>query len=267
MVRSFLNEHGLDLPVVLKPDVGQRGVGVNVVRSWSEVESYFRNGRHEVLLQEYVEGPELGVFYVRLPDEDSGWIFSLTEKHLPVVVGDGRSTVEELILADERAVCLARLYLEQLRAERQRVPAPGEKVRLTDLGTHCRGAVFLDGERFRSRDLEQAIDRMSRSFEGFFFGRYDLRAPSEEALRGGRDFKVLELNGVTSEATHLYDPKHRLIDAYRILFRQWHLAFEVGQRNRLLGVSPVPLMSLVGMLRDYRRLMRSTRIRVNLDSQ
>ena len=56
------------------------------------------------ILQEYVHGLEFGLFYVRRPSEERGRIFSITEKRLPVVTGDGERSLEELILDDERAV-------------------------------------------------------------------------------------------------------------------------------------------------------------------
>ena len=52
----------------------------------------------------------------------------------------------------------------------------------------------------------------------------------------GRNLKIVELNGVTSEATHIYDPKLSLFDAYRVLFRQWRIAFELGDLNRRWGI-------------------------------
>jgi hypothetical protein len=42
------------------------------------------------------------------------------------------------------------------------------------------------------------IDAVSKGFQGFYFGRYDVRAPSVEAFWKGREFRILELNGVTS---------------------------------------------------------------------
>ncbi len=60
--------------------------------------------------------------------------------------------------------------------------------------------------------------------------------------------KAIELNGVTSEATNVYDPKYSLWDAYRILFEQWRLAFEVGAANRERGVEPTSLRELFRML-------------------
>lgn len=244
-VESFLAEHGLALPLVLKPDVGERGRQVRIVSSWEEIDHYFESANGETLVQEYVPGVELGVFYVRRPEEPRGRIFSITEKRLIGVEGDGQSSLERLILADDRAVCMAPTFLRRHRAHLARVPNAGEDVRLVDVGTHCRGALFLDGQRYHSEELEAAIDRISRPFEGFYFGRYDLRAPDEAALRAGRDLRVLELNGVTSEATHIYDPKHSLLHAYRVLFEQWRLAFEIGAENRRRGVRPTSLAALI----------------------
>ncbi len=66
--------------------------------------------------------------------------------------------------------------------------------------------------------------------------------------------KIIELNGVTSEATHIYDPKLSLFDAYGVLFRQWRIAFEIGDLNRARGTHPTPVRELFQAIREYRRL-------------
>ncbi|MCP3957655.1 MAG: alpha/beta fold hydrolase [bacterium] len=247
-VADFMAEIDLSLPIVLKPDQGLRGVGVAVVEDESQVAPYFREPRGDVIVQEYVGGPELGVFYVRLPGDDRGRIISITEKVRPVVVGDGRSTVERLILADGRAVALAKVYFKAQAGQLDRVPAVGERVQLIEVGSHSGGVICLDGARYGTQKLEEAIERVARGYNGFYFGRLDLRAPSEQSLLDGRDFKVLEINGVTSEATHIYDRKYSLWQAYGVLFEQWRLAFEVGARNRDRGVRPASVGELVRLL-------------------
>ncbi|MEO7793342.1 MAG: VTT domain-containing protein, partial [Thermoanaerobaculia bacterium] len=106
-VRAALAAAGLALPVVLKPDVGERGRGVAVVRSENELAGYLASAGGRLIAQEYIGGEEFGVFYVRHPAAARGRIFSITGKRFPVVIGDGRRRLEELILADERAVCMA----------------------------------------------------------------------------------------------------------------------------------------------------------------
>jgi len=243
--KEFMASNGLDYPVVLKPDVGQRGFRVRVVRSDEEMRDYLRSNPRRTLVQEYVPGVEFGIFYVRYPGEDRGRIFSITEKRPPVLVGDGWHNIEQLILRDNRAVCLANVYIEANASRLYQVPRLGELVQLVEIGNHARGCIFLDGARLRTRALEDAIDGISKRIEGFHFGRYDLRTPSEKDLMEGRNFKIIELNGVTSEATHIYDPQYGLGTAYRTLFRQWKMAFEIGALNRRRGVRPTPLPALL----------------------
>ena len=250
----FMRSEGLDFPIVLKPDAGQRGTGVAIIRSNGQLREYLFNSPVPVIVQEYIAGVEFGVFYCRIPGQARGRIFSVTEKQMPSVVGDGQHTLEELILADHRAVCMADAYLRKNADRAHDVPRAGERVQLVEIGTHCRGAIFLDGRHAITPALEAAIDRIAQSFDGFYFGRFDLRVPSLEDFRAGRNIKVIELNGVTSEATHIYDPQVSLLEAYQALFRQWRIAFEIGDLNRRRGVRPSGLSRLLGAVRAYRRL-------------
>jgi hypothetical protein len=256
-VERFMSQEGLSLPLVLKPNVGQRGSGVVVVRSARVLERCLAESHGDTIVQEYVAGPEFGVFYYRRPSEPRGHVFSMTEKVFPAVVGDGRRTLEELILLDERAVCSARLYRERHRERLEYVPAAGERFPLVELGTHCRGAMFLDGGSLLTPELEARFDTIAREFEGFYFGRFDVRVHGGlDAFRAGLGFKIIELNGVTSEATHIYHPGTPLRHAYRVLMAQWRLAFEIGAQNRRVGVPPTRLRTLVRLTREYARIAR-----------
>ena len=127
-------------------------------------------------------------------------------------------------------------------------------MQLVEIGTHCRGAIFLDGGYAITPVLEGTIDQIAQTFNGFFFGRFDIRVPSVEDFMAGKNMKIVELNGVTSEATHIYDPKLSLSEAYRVLFRQWRIAFEIGHLNRARGVRPSSLLELLRMTREYQRI-------------
>jgi pimeloyl-ACP methyl ester carboxylesterase len=231
---AFMSARGLSLPIVLKPDQGQRGAGVQVVRCRGELESYLEHAAGDTVIQEYVPGVEFGVFYVRHPSHSRGSILSITEKRLPAVTGDGRRTLEQLILDHPRAMCMARFHLAQQVSRLTSVPADGASVSLGDCGSHCRGAEFLDGSRYLTPALEAAVDTVARRFDGFYFGRFDVRVASADAFARG-EFTVIELNGVTSEATHIYDPAIGIVDAYRALFAQWSLAFAIGAENARAG--------------------------------
>ena len=249
---EFLERNRLSYPVVLKPDAGQRGSGVAVIRSENELREYLRGARYDTIIQEYASGVEFGIFYYRHVSEPSGHILSITEKRLPVLTGDGKQTLEHLIFNDNRAVCMADFYCRKNAGQLDRVLSPRETVQLVELGTHCRGAIFLDGSYLITPALTEAIDRISQSFEGFYFGRYDVRTPCGEDLKAGQNFKILELNGVSSEATHIYDPKLSLWQAYRVLFEQWRIAFEIGDENRKGGTKPATVWELEKALLSYR---------------
>ena len=147
-----------------------------------------------------------------MPDEARGRIFSLTEKRLISVAGDGERTLEELILDDPRAVCMAPRFLAPLR----RAPGRGARGAASRCGWStwartARGRSSSTPARHRTPALEAAIDRLAQSLPGFYFGRFDVRVPSLDDLRAGRGIRVLELNGLTAEATHVYDPANGLV--------------------------------------------------------
>ncbi|MFH0907866.1 MAG: alpha/beta fold hydrolase [bacterium] len=250
-VQAFLRDVGLGYPIVAKPDVGQRGVGVAILRSEQQVVDYFMRPRPDTVIQEFVPGFEFGLFYYRHPDEERGRIFSVTEKRFPVVTGDGKLTLEHLILADDRAVCMAHFYLHRMRDRLAWVPRDGERVQLVEIGNHCRGTVFYDGAWILTPELEAVIDGISHSFPGFYFGRYDVRTPSIDDFRRGRNFQIIELNGVTAEATHIYNPGSSLFAAYRTLAHQWRVAFEIGAHNRDRGCGVTSPARIVRALLDY----------------
>lgn len=241
---TFMKTNGLSFPVILKPDAGERGKGVTMIGSYVELKRSLSDVDRDHIMQEFYDGDEVSVFYYRYPNTIKGEIFSITEKVFATVVGDGVSSLEELILSDDRAVCLAQKYFDENRGQLDRVPTNGEPVLIIRIGTHSRGAVFLDGGHLITPELDNAIDAICRRVKGFNFGRFDIRFSSVDEFRSGTGFKIIELNGVTSESTNIYDPSYSLLDAYRILFAQWRIAFEIGGENNRLGAGPTPLTSL-----------------------
>jgi hypothetical protein len=241
-------------PLIVKPDVGQRGAGVKRVRTPADLEQYLADWREPVLLQTYHPGPyEAGVFYVRFPDEPAGRIFSITDKRFPEVVGDGERTLEELIWDHPRCRMQARTFLHRHGDHLKDVPPEHQSVPLAISGNHCQGTMFTDGAHLITPDLEAATDEIARHVRGFFFGRFDVRYTDPEEMKAGRGFRIVELNGVTSESTNLWDPSWSLPRAYRTLFEQWRLAYAIGDANRKRGVKPTGLTGLIRVLWQYYR--------------
>ena len=240
---------GWQYPLIVKPDVGQRGFGVKRVWNEAELELYLRAYGGPVLLQPWHPGPhEAGIFYVRRPHEPRGHIFSITDKKFPFVVGDGVSRLEQLITRHPRFRRQAAVFLQRQAADRERVIATGERFTIGDIGNHAQGALFVDGAHLLTPALEERIDLIARSVPGFFIGRFDVRYCDVNRFKAGLDLAIVELNGVTAESTNIYDPARSLLDAYRTLFAQWRMVFGIGTANLKRGEGRVPLRRIAALV-------------------
>jgi hypothetical protein len=246
---------GMDFPFILKPDVGQRGAGIKLIRYQEQAAAYLRQTSAPLVAQRYAPGPlEAGIFYYRFPHESRGHIFAITEKLFPVLVGDGSSNLEQLVWRDSRARFMADKYLQRFAGRQHEVLAAGEVLKLVEAGNHAQGCIFRDGMKFCTAELEARVDDISQQITGFFIGRYDIRFASEDDLRAGRNFQIIELNGAASEATSIYDSRNSLFAAYRMLFRQWDLVFAIGAANRQRGCTPTTLRLVWQKWREYSRM-------------
>jgi membrane protein DedA with SNARE-associated domain len=251
-LREICSRRGIDYPFILKPDFGQRGAGVKLIRSEAQARDYLKQTYAPLLVQRHAAGPgEVGIFYYRFPGEPHGRIFSITEKVFPTITGDGLSTISELVWKDERARFLADKYLQRFTGRENEILPAGEALKLVEAGNHAQGCIFRDGMRLNSPALESRIDAISQKLTGFYIGRYDIRFASEADLRDGINFQIIELNGAASEAASIYDARNSLLSAYRTLFRQWELVFAIGAANRRRGCVPTKLPLLWKKWREY----------------
>ena len=242
---QFIQRHSLDYPVVLKPDRGQRGIGVSVCRSQEDAFRWLNDIEDDFILMEFHPGEEFGVFYYRFPGERLGKIFSITRKKHLFVIGDGHHTLEELILQHGRALSMAPTFLKRLQPDLLKIVPAGESVQLGNVGAHSLGTLFLDGSYLISDQLLMAVEKIARPYKGFYFGRFDVKAASEKDLREGNNLKVIEINGVTSEATHIYDPDNSLLYGWKTLMQQWSIAFQIASCNAQNGHQPMSLRAFV----------------------
>ncbi|MDE2514417.1 MAG: D-alanine--D-alanine ligase [Rhodospirillales bacterium] len=249
---------GITYPVVVKPDIGCNGTGVRLIQDAPALAAYFAAFPRSagVVVQEFVADPgEAGIFYIRAPGEPVGRISSVTLKHPATVTGDGVRSLRTLITADPRHGRLSWLYFPHLGARLDTVPALGERVPLVFVGNHCKGSVFENGAHLVTPALTAAIERLARALPDFHFGRFDLRYANAASLARGEAFRVIEINGAGSEATHVWDPATRLVDAWRAQFEHYGAAFRIGAANRARGARPTGLLELWRLWRTQKRLM------------
>ncbi len=333
VVQKAIREAGFDFPVVAKPDIGQRGAGVQPIFRWDDLRAYTESFPADVTFvvqefaggaaiagrlarpsdqfslrdrkdgtqrgylsneatsrtRQYVAGDELrkgpcgvpylrsqqitgekvglndhpsgfgdvqeaGVMWWRKPGEDQGLVTSMTLKVFPALTGDGRRTLGELIEADRRAGHLAGVYKKRHCSELDRVLDSGEVFPLVFAGNHCQGAVFRDGTALVTPELEARIEGIARSIPEFWFGRFDIRFDDLGRFLSGEDFKIIEINGASAEATHIWDASITLREAYRVLFEQFDVLFSIGAANRQRGFNPLSLGRFCRDLWAYRKL-------------
>lgn len=250
---------GMAFPLILKPDSGQRGFGVRLVRDAPAAHAYFQSVRTPAIAQPFHPGPgECGVCWVRSvePRADglAGTIFSITRKDFPVLEGDGARTLEDLVWAHPRFRNQAPVFLARHASRRSWIPAAGERVPLGVSGNHCQGTLFRDGADLITPELARSIDTLAARFlgrgvtAGLDYGRFDLRYTSDDELRTGRGFAVVELNGALGESTNLYDPSRSPVWAYRILQRQWEALYVLGVWRRARGFPTITMRELIGRI-------------------
>ncbi|WP_245949136.1 ATP-grasp domain-containing protein [Gluconacetobacter liquefaciens] len=243
----------LSFPVVLKPDIGCKGAGVRLIRTQdrlSETLALYPDNI-PVMIQHFIpyEG-EAGIFYSRLPNEDIGQILSMTFKSSPFVVGNGVSTLHELILDHPRAGTVPHVYLPRLTGRLDEVPSPGEVVSLVFTGNHSKGSLFRDATHLITPALTKRIDAILRRLPDSHHGRVDLRFASVEALREGRQFQIIEVNGIDSEPIHMWASGTTLASIWRTQFRFYGRAFRIGALMRQRGFRS---KGAFDMLRQWRR--------------
>ena len=225
----------MDFPFIAKPDIGERGIGVELIRNEFDWENYINLNNKDLIIQSYNTYPlEFGAFYVRLPKEKKGKLISMTGKDFLQFTGDGKSTFRELINQNIRAIFRKAYLLERYADELNRVLKLNEKILVEPIGNHNRGTVFLDATHLISNQLEFKIDEIAKNINGFYYGRFDIKAKSIEDLQNG-NFVILEVNGVNSEATHVLDPKHNLFFAYKEVIKHLGYQHKIAKQNYELG--------------------------------
>lgn len=235
---------GSDL--IAKPDRASLGRGVRRLRGMEELLSFLVTETGVWLLQPYVDLPfELAATYLRHPGERRGRIVDLTERRLPSVTGDGRSTISELIDARVEWEGIRAGVKESCPALLDVVLSEGEVRQLAVSARMSSGVAFkrhpdlitpeLEAELHSLADCFTVVDVHGDLVDGYHWGKIDLKAPSLGALREGRvsGIQILEVNGSMSEPNGLFDLSMPLDEARSWVLNLTDELFTVCEENLL----------------------------------
>ncbi|WP_239990731.1 ATP-grasp domain-containing protein [Marixanthomonas ophiurae] len=231
-IKVFLKKKGLTFPLIAKPDIGLRGSAVQKIHSEKELFDYHQKANFDYLIQDFIPYPnEIGVFYVRYPNKEKGKITGVVFKETLAIIGDGTSTIEELLNKTPRF----QIQLKNLKKEHgaifNKVLTKGEKLNLMPYGSHSRGAKFNDFSSIITPQLTESINKICLQIDGFYYGRLDIMYNTVDELEQGKNLMIVELNGAKSEPTHIYDPEHSLLFAWKTLAKHIKYMFEISQIN------------------------------------
>ncbi len=262
---SLMKRKNLEFPVVAKPDIGWNGYGVRLIEDENNLKQYisvFPHNEKIILQRPVTHDGEAGIFYVRIPGETTGKIFSITLRYFPFVTGDGKSTLRELISNDDRTKLRAGFYLGDkpehvgfANEDLDHIPKDGELVRLSFIGSLRVGGLYRNASHLITPELSGRFDEIARSMPEFYFGRFDIRFESVDSLMKGEGFSIIEINGAGAEAIQAWDPNVPLFKLYREFFKSYKLLFRIGNLNRARGYKPMTLRAFLRAVRHQNRLI------------
>ena len=236
VVLERILEAGIGFPFIAKPDIGMKAFGVEKIHDKDEFQKYVHWTPSHFLVQELIPYQnEVGIFYVRKPEEAHGKITGVVSKEFLTITGDGQSSMMELIKRNPRSHLQLKVLEQKFGDQLLNVLDEGEKFILVPYGSHTRGAKFVDISHQINKDLVNTIDGICSQMKGFHYGRLDVLYNTFEELCEGKNFSIIEVNGAGGEATHIYDPQHSLFWAWREVTRHWGMLCDISIVNKKAG--------------------------------
>lgn len=232
---EILYQYGLQFPLILKPDIGMRGLGVKKICCIEDWKAYHAASKVDYLVQPFIPyNKEVGIFYYRLPGQKEGVITGIAGKELLSVKGNGRDNLEELLRKEQRFLLQLPSLRKQFGVGLSEILQNEEERIIVPYGNHSRGARFLDITNRLTPELLDTINTLCRSIPGFYYGRLDIKYDNWKDLCAGKKFSIIEVNGSGSEPAHIYDPKHSIFFAWKEIILHLRILYKVSRQNKKL---------------------------------
>ncbi|MDP4282912.1 MAG: hypothetical protein Q8891_00680 [Bacteroidota bacterium] len=242
-VLKQLSLSGIQFPLIVKPEIGGQGILFRKIDNETHLKEYHEKVPVEYFIQEFIKYPiEISLFYYRYPFETKGAITGFLQKVPMQVTGDGKHTLEQLILLNSKI----KKRIEEVRPKHSinfnKIIPSGEKYILSYAANHNRGARFIDLSTEINNNLVAMLDEISLDINDFFYGRYDIMCDSIEDLKLGKNFVILEYNGCGAEPNHFYDTGYTLVQAWKEILKHWKILYTISNYNHQQGIAYWPLM-------------------------
>ncbi len=239
-------------PLIVKPNIGERGEGVEKVYNDVHLLRVIDTYPIDFILQEFIDYEyEFGVMYYRIPNTSEYGVTSIVQKGFLKVEGDGRSSVKELLQKNYRALLVWDYLKEHLEDTWCMIPKAGEVLYPQPIGNHSKGTKFINANNLINERVHHQFNEIVKDYKGFNYGRFDIKVKRLEDLETGEYLRIMELNGVTSEPAHIYDPKMNLLSAYKSIFKHYKIVSRISVANTKLGFKPAAWKSFWNLMKVH----------------
>ena len=144
-------------PIIIKPSDGYQGIDVHLLNNQKEALQFYNKNNipNKYVIQKYHPGPyEVGLYYIRIPYKQNGYIFNLVLKKDPLLV---KKQKWETLMCHKTNNCTRQI-------------------------------------NWITPQLTKVIDNISKRVPDFYIGRYDIRFENLNDFKNGKNFIILELN-------------------------------------------------------------------------
>lgn len=231
-VTRRISEKEIALPFVVKPDVGAMGFLFRKIDSFPQLRRYHDFIGETYIIQDWIDYPvELSVFYYRMPHEKKGVISGMLMKEPPVIKGDGRSTLSELIFQNETLKLNYDNICHRHPDMINKVLPAGKRFVISHAGNRSQGGKLKNLDHEIDEKLSAIFDKISLHSKHFFYGRFDIKCKSLESLKNGDDFSILEYNGSGAGIQHIYGNNLSLFRACKMIVHHWKKLYQISRHN------------------------------------
>ncbi|MEO8796098.1 MAG: hypothetical protein ABI390_11575 [Daejeonella sp.] len=236
-VENVFHNKGLKFPVAVKPDAGMMGFMFRKMDNADQLLHYHKSMPVDYIIQDMIDYPmEVSVFYYRFPDQQQGTITGFLKKEYLEVIGNGASTLEQLIDDYDRVSLRLEEIKSKFKDRLEEIIPQGERVCLSYALNLSRGGKLISLAAEKDSQLLKVFDDLSHYSKSFYYGRYDIKCKSVEDLKQGKNYSILEFNGSGAEPHHVYGNGNTLFQAYGILLHHWKMLFLIARINNKKGI-------------------------------
>lgn len=265
-VLMLLEDSALSFPLVVKPDKGIMGYMFRRLHNADQLKRYHDFIGMNYIIQRWVEYPmEVSAFYYRMPGNLQGKVTGFLMKQPPIVTGDGKTSLKQLILKNEDLKYKSEELLVRHREHLQMVLPHGKVYALAYASNRSQGGKLISLSHEIDDRLVTVLDNISNFSGSFFYGRFDIKCTSLESLKNNRDFLVLEYNGAGAGIQHIYGNHLSLNEALRTIARHWKILYRISTYNH--RVNKVPYWPYLKGRRFLKQALRHTKLLAKQDAE